>query len=190
MTSALSTLLLLASLVSGEEGGPPLEGAAAAKAAPSPAAASTAAGSTAAALTAIGKTVEEIYLGAGKRDPFLAVAGTAAKAVAPKDGEPVLAPGMMPEEDFSIHGLEVKGVMEDRTGGFAILVDSKFGASFVLKRGKLFDVRNKPVPGVTGSVKARQKTVTLIGPDRDKRVLTMAEKEEDGAPGDAKEKRQ
>ncbi|MBI4346847.1 MAG: hypothetical protein HY553_08325 [Elusimicrobia bacterium] len=188
MTTALSTLLLFASLASAEEGRPPAEGSAppAAKAAaPAPAA-----GSAAAMAISIGSTVEEIYLGASKRDPFLSVAGTAAKAVAPKDGEVALPPGMMAEEDFSIHGLEVKGVMEDRTGGFAILIDPKFGASFVLRRGRLFDVRNKPVPGVTGSVKAKQKSVTLIGPDRDKRVLTMAEKEEDGAPGDAKDKKQ
>ncbi len=147
---------------------------------------------------AIGSTIEEIYPGAPPRDPFVAVAGQARSAAsAPAaSGETPIPVGTVPSEDFSIHSLELKGVMEDRSGGFAILVDPKFGASFVLKRGRLFDVRNKLVPGVTGLVKAKQKSVMLIGPgpEHDKRVLTMAEKEDgdenNSAPGDAKGKTQ
>ncbi|MBI5200110.1 MAG: hypothetical protein HY925_00870 [Elusimicrobia bacterium] len=143
---------------------------------------------------AIGSTIEEIYTGAALRDPFIAVAGAAkASAIAAlAPGETPIPAGTVPSEDFSIHSLELKGVMEDKTGGFAILVDPKFGASFVLRRGKLFDVRNKLVPGVTGMVKAKQKSVMLIGPgpEHDKRVLTMAEKDEEennneGASADA-----
>lgn len=166
----------------------------AAKAAAAPAAAI----STSPLSISVGSTIEEIYAGATLRDPFVAVAGAArAVAAATAPGETPIPAGTVPSEDFSIHSLELKGVMEDRTGGFAILVDPKFAASFVLKRGKLFDVRNKPVPGVTGFVKAKQKSVMLVGPgpDRDKRILTMAEKEEEDegrtdVPGDAKGKTQ
>lgn len=117
-------------------------------------------------------TAEELFP-AAVRNPFVKVEGTGQRA---GPG----ANGLVPAEEFSIYGLVLKGVMEDRSGaGSAILTDPKYGASFVLRRGKLYDSRNKPVPGVTGKVKARQRTVELVGRDRERRLLTMNEREED-----------
>lgn len=143
-----------------------------------------AASATAQALTPT--TLEELYPSAGLRDPFAPVAGVGGgKGV--KDA-PAAGPAMT-SDDFSIHNLELKGIMEDRTGGFAILIDPRYGASFVLRRGKLFDQRNKPVPGVTGEVKAKQRIVQLVaGPEKDVQILTMNEREDEDYEGGTKDK--
>lgn len=116
--------------------------------------------------------VEELFSPA-PRNPFVKVEGGAAQQGGGFNG-------LVPPEEFSLHGLVLKAVMEDPRGlGFAILADPKYGASFVLRRGKLYDSKERPVPGVTGKVKAKQRTVELYGRDRERRILTMNERDED-----------
>ncbi|MCX5788969.1 MAG: hypothetical protein NTX64_10760 [Elusimicrobia bacterium] len=137
--------------------------------------------------TQTASTVDGLYPIAGLRDPFVPVPGGSGRggaAAAPTDAEGSAMPaGLMPPEEFSIHALALKGVMEDRSGALAVLVDSKYGASFVLKQGRLYDVKNKPVPGVTGVVKVKQKTVRLTTPERDVEVLRMGEHEDNDSGG-------
>jgi Tfp pilus assembly protein PilP len=78
-------------------------------------------------------------------------------------------------ENFSIHSLNLKGIMKDGAGAYAILADGQTSASFVLKGGVLFDFRNKRVPGVTGTIQMRRKTVTLMTADKDVQPLKMGE---------------
>lgn len=129
------------------------------------------------------ETIEEMYPAFTLRNPFVKIEGGGAGA-GPKPAEDGTTAGDIPEGEFSIAALEVKGILEDRAGGFAILVDPKYGASYVLKKGFLFDVKNKRVPGVTGTVRARQRTVELVDEEEERHTLTMKEKDEDEeAPG-------
>ncbi|MBI4423318.1 MAG: hypothetical protein HY554_06305 [Elusimicrobia bacterium] len=131
------------------------------------------------------ETVEEMYPVAKMRDPFAAVIGGGGS------GSGASATALVPLEEFSIHGLVLRGVMQDRTGTFAVLTDPKYGAAFVLKRGRLYDAKNKPVRGVTGVVKVKQKTVELMTAEQDKQVLTLGESDDAKPPdpkGDAKDK--
>ncbi|MEK9145958.1 MAG: hypothetical protein AAB339_10140, partial [Elusimicrobiota bacterium] len=79
-------------------------------------------------------------------------------------------------QEFSIHLLNLKGILKDRRGSYAILTDT-LGGSFLLKDGKLFDYKNKPLPGVTGAIQPKQKSVTLMTPDKDVQVLRIGEEE-------------
>lgn len=114
--------------------------------------------------------VDDIYGGAKLRDPFmkLAGAGVAAAALAAplKDYDP---------EAFSIHQLELKGIMRDKSGLTALLVDIESRFPFILRGGRLYDMRKKPVKGVTGVVKPLQKTVTLTTADKDVQTLRLGE---------------
>lgn len=116
-------------------------------------------------------TIDELYPAGALRNPFVKVEGG-------KEGAATLA-GSIPEGEFSIHGLALKGLMDDRGDGIAILVDPKYGASFVFRRGKLYDSKNKAVPGVRGAVKVKQRTVVLRDESGEEASITMAE------PGEA-----
>lgn len=133
---------------------------------PKPAAPAVAA-STKTAAAGTPTTLEEMYPAGSLRNPFVKVEGG-------KDGAASLT-GVIPEGEFSIHGLALKGLMDDRGDGIAILVDPKYGASFVLRRGKLYDPKNKPVYGVRGSVKVKQRTVVLTDESGESATITMAE---------------
>jgi Tfp pilus assembly protein PilP len=119
------------------------------------------------------RTVEDIYQGAKYRDPFTKVSakagGVSAAAVAEWD-----------PADFSIHELDLKGIMRDKTGSFAILTDRLAGVGFVLRGGKLYDFKNNRIEGVTGKINVAQKTVYLITAEKDVQTLRLGEEEEDG----------
>lgn len=122
------------------------------------------------------RTVEDIYRGARYRDPFAevsAVGGAAAAAAA--------AVAEWDPADFSIHELDLKGIMKDKSGAFAILTDRVAGVGFVLRGAKLYDFKNQLVAGVTGKINAAQKTVYLITADKDVQTLRLGEAEEDGS---------
>ena len=113
-------------------------------------------------------TVDDIYGGGKFRDPFmkLAGAGVAAAPVAAKDYDP---------EAFSIHSLELKGLMKDKKGFVALLFDASTSTAFVLKGGRVYDPKKKPIPGITGTIKMEQKTVTLMTADKDVQTLRLGE---------------
>lgn len=116
--------------------------------------------------------VDDVYGGAKLRDPFMRLsgggAGMAAVAIAapPKEYDP---------EEFSIHQLELKGIMRDKAGLTALLSDMNTRFTFILRGGRLYDMRKKAVPGVTGVIQLAQKTVTLTTADKDVQTLRLGE---------------
>lgn len=115
--------------------------------------------------------IDDVYGGAKLRDPFQRLTGgggVAAVAIAapPKEFDP---------EDFSIHQLELKGIMRDKTGLTALLSDMTTHFTFILRGGRLYDMRKKAVPGVTGVIQLAQKTVTLTTADKDVQTLRLGE---------------
>ncbi len=117
--------------------------------------------------------IDELYKGGKARDPFAKVDGTGTQAPEPDAS----ASDTTAREDFSIHSLVLKGIMQDSAGAYAVLVDPKYNLTFVLKKGRLFNPKNKPVPGVTGVIKPKQKMVQLITTDKDVQILILGESE-------------
>ncbi|MBI2361757.1 MAG: hypothetical protein HYV15_00005, partial [Elusimicrobia bacterium] len=78
-------------------------------------------------------------------------------------------------ENFSIHSLELKGLMRDKKGHTALLFDAATATAFVLRGGRVYDPKKKPIPGVTGTIKMEQKTVTLMTADKDVQTLRLGE---------------
>ena len=116
--------------------------------------------------------VDDVYGGAKLRDPFTKLTGggvvapTSAAADAPKEFDP---------EEFSIHQLELKGIMRDKAGLTALLTDMNTHFTFILRGGRLYDMKKKAVPGVTGVIQLAQKSVTLTTADKDVQTLRLGE---------------
>ena len=111
-------------------------------------------------------SVTTIYSAERLRDPFQ-------KASASGPGG--LAGRVMAPEDFNIHNLSLRGIMKDSAADYALFSDSAFGASFIFRKGRLFDQKGKPVPGVTGTLNLKQKTVNLMTQDKDVQVFRLGE---------------
>jgi len=121
-------------------------------------------------------TVGDLYNGTKYRDPFAAVLG-AGRA---EQGLPEAQEGAEAAEyQFSIHALNLKGIMQDRKGSSAILVDVKTGQGYLLRNGRLFDYKDHRVPDVRGVIHAKQKSVILITPEKDVQTLFLGEEEGD-----------
>lgn len=137
--------------------------AAAADPAPAPAASTAAvAGST--------LTVSAIYTGDRVRDPFsTASSGGARRAASDKPGEENAPP--------DIHALTLRGIMQDSDTEYALLT-AEGGESFMLRGGRLHNGAGKAVPGITGRIRLKQKTVELITADKDVQVFRLGETEE------------
>lgn len=158
----LSTLALLLATA-----GPALAGPAA-----SPAAAPA---STSAAHMPIGsstQTVSSLYTGDRSRDPFLPAAMGASSA---RRVEDVKSDG---PEIVDIHGMTLRGILKDAKIDYA-LFSSENGGTYLLRGGKLYNERNKPVPGISGSIRLKQKSVELITPDKDVQVFRLGEDDKD-----------
>lgn len=78
--------------------------------------------------------------------------------------------------DFNIHNLDLRGLMQDSQSSYALLVDTSYGESFILKGGKLYDPKGKPIPGISGHLDEKRKTVYLKARDGDVQVLRMGGK--------------
>ncbi|MDD5302212.1 MAG: hypothetical protein PHS14_03810 [Elusimicrobia bacterium] len=151
-------------------------GSAKAGPAPSPiAAASAVAASTGAAHLPIGastQTVSSIYTGDRVRDPFLPAAMGGARSRRTEDAK------TEGPEVVDIHGMMLRGIMKDPKIDYALFT-SEGGGSYLLRGGRLYNERNKPVPGITGAIKLKQKTVELITSDKDVQVFRLGEDEKD-----------
>jgi len=140
---------------------------------PVPAAAAVAAStSTALPFGVSTQTVSSIYTGDRVRDPFMPAAmGAKARRVTDEtksDGPEVV----------DIHGMQLKGILKDAKVDFA-LFSAETGGSYILRGGKLYNERNKLVPGITGNIKIKQKTVELITVDKDVQVFRLGEEDKD-----------
>lgn len=111
----------------------------------------------------------DLYRSERLRDPF----------VEPRAGGGTMTLGAVAAEpaEFSIHALALKGILGERSGGMALLIEPVSGATYILRSGRLYDYKNKPVPGVTGAVLPRQKTVRLQTPDKDVQTFILGEEE-------------
>ena len=114
--------------------------------------------------------ISSIYTVEKLRDPFIKGGGSASFAVA--------GPKEFSIEDFNIHNLSLKGLMKDAGMDYALLVDKEFGLSYVLRKGRLYDIRNKPLPGISGTIDIKAKQVNVMTADKDVQVLRLGEDEE------------
>ena len=135
------------------------------------------AASTGAAKMPVGtstQTVSSIYTGDRSRDPFLPAAMGATSSVRrvvddSKPGGP---------EQVDIHGMSLRGIMRDVKVDYALFT-YEGGGTYMLRGGKLYNERNKLVPGITGAIRLKQKTVELITPDKDVQVFRLGEDEKE-----------
>lgn len=107
------------------------------------------------------------YGGARFRDPFVPLGGSNVSVSFAEDGS------------FEMEGLQVKGILEDKSGSRLAIVVSGGGASFMVHRGKILDGRGKAVPGITGVVK--KKSVVLITSQKEVKEVKFEATEESGA---------
>ncbi|MBI5239612.1 MAG: hypothetical protein HY926_04005, partial [Elusimicrobia bacterium] len=112
-------------------------------------------------------TVDSIYTAARLRDPFARWGAGRASS----------KPFSL--EDFSIHKLSLRGIMRDPGSDFALFVDNESGAGFLLRKGKLYDPKKKPVPGIAGAINFKTKVVTLTAPEGDVQVFQLGEAEQE-----------
>ena len=113
-----------------------------------------------------------IYTAESLRDPFLPFSSAGAGA-----GAGVSKPFNL--EDFNIHNLTLRGTMKDSAADYALFSDSSLGTTFILRRGKLYDSKNKIVPGVTGKLKVRQKWAQLETSDHDVQTFRLGDEEKE-----------
>ena len=118
--------------------------------------------------------IEDIYSGASLRDPFREVAASSARSAATKTEFKI--------EDFNIHEVDLRGIMKDKEGAYAILVDIPSQVSLVLREGHVYTFKNKRIPGVSGRINMAQKSVVLQTVDNDVQALRLGE--EEGEPED------
>ncbi|MDP3542088.1 MAG: hypothetical protein Q8T11_06410 [Elusimicrobiota bacterium] len=133
---------------------------------------SSAAVTASAAVGVTTQTVSTIYTGDRVRDPFLpaAMGGGSARR---RDDAKTEGP-----EVVDIHAMSLRGIMKDDKIDYALFT-SETGSSYLLRGGRLYDERQKPVPGIRGAIKIKQKTVELITPDKDVQVFRLGEDEKD-----------
>ena len=138
----------------------------------SPAAVAVSTGAAQLLIGASTQTVSSLYTGDRVRDPFMpaAMGATSVRRVTDEKAEG--------PEVVDIHGMFLRGIMKDAKVDYA-LFSSEGGGSYLLRGGKLYNERNKPVPGITGAIKLKQKTVELITPDKDVQVFRLGEDEKD-----------
>jgi Tfp pilus assembly protein PilP len=148
-----------------------------ATAAPATKPAAPARASTVAAISSIAEstyTVSTLYTGDRVRDPFLP----------PSMGAPV--GGGRPAGDkgplsVNIHTLQLRGIMQDGRRQFAIFSTAS-GLTLMLRGGRLYDDLNNRIPGISGSIRIRQKRAVLITADKDVQIFDLGEKnDQDGA---------
>jgi hypothetical protein len=118
------------------------------------------------------QTVSSIYTGDRVRDPFLPAAMGATSS---RRSEDVKTEG---PEVVDIHGMQLRGIMKDAKIDYALFT-AETGGTYLLRGGRLYNERNKVVPGVTGAIKLKQKTVELITPDKDVQVFRLGEEEKE-----------
>ena len=144
-------------------------------AASGPAQAGPAPAASAGALLPIGastQTVSSLYTGDRVRDPFLP---SAMGVTGPRRVEDAKTAGSMV---LDIHSMLLRGIMKDPKIDYALFT-SEDGGTYLLRGGKLYNERNKPVTGITGVIKLKQKTVELITSDKDVQVFRLGEDEKE-----------
>lgn len=112
-------------------------------------------------------TVDQLYRSDNMPDPFVA-AGMGGEV---KRVQTQTAAAPIP---FSIHDLTLTGIMEDSKGKQAVFSNLNTGISYVLTGGKLFDVKKKPVHGISGVIQGKQ--VILMTEEEDVQPFNLHDK--------------
>jgi hypothetical protein len=112
-------------------------------------------------------TISGIYTAERLRDPFARWGA----------GRSTSKPFTM--EDFSIHKLSLRGILKDPSADYALFYDTESGFRFLLRKGKLYDPRNKPLPGIGGSINMKEKMATLTAPEGDVQVFRLGDEEKE-----------
>lgn len=159
MITLLATVLLATRVAAAPESAPK-------PAAPAVAVSTASAASPASSALGVSTyTVSTLYTGDKVRDPFMpaSVGGGPAR---PRDkNAPIVV---------DIHSLELRGIMRDAKSDFA-LFSTDTGMTLILRDRRLYDERNKPVPGITGSINIKQKRAELITFDKDRQPFQLGE---------------
>ncbi len=116
------------------------------------------------------QAVEQFYRAENLIDPFIpAGAGgeTSSRVTAQSSAKAA--------ENMSIHDLVLTGIMEDEGGKQALLNNPATGLNYVLSKGRLWDIKKKQVPGISGVIRGKQ--VVLMTADEDIQPLNLHEKE-------------
>jgi Tfp pilus assembly protein PilP len=106
-------------------------------------------------------TVSSLYTGDHYRDPFIP---------STSGGGPVRAKN--PDAPTDIHALRLQGIMQDARSSFA-LFSAEDGSTLILRGGRLYDSRNKRVPGIAGHIDLKRKRADLITADKDVQIYTL-----------------
>ena len=128
------------------------------------------AGAAALALGVSTYTVSTLYTGdrGSGRDPFLPPSMGGAARPSEHNAPPAV----------DIHALQLHGIMKDAKSDFA-LFSTEDGKTLVLRDGRLFDGRNKRIPGITGRIRIKQKRAELITADKDVQIYSFGESDDD-----------
>ena len=103
------------------------------------------------------------YQPANGRDPFSPLTGSGAPSFSGPDEE---AP-------FDPKGVTLTGLISSKGGRWAILKGGQ-GKTYMVKEGKIWDAKRKPVQNFVGIVKA--KSLVLIGPNNQVTELKLEKK--------------
>lgn len=128
---------------------------------------------TSPALAQSTQTVGSIYTGDRVRDPFQPASsgGGGRSSAKHDDGEPE------PPPTADIHTLSLRGILKDNNADYAIFA-AETGETFMLRAGRLYNDRNKPVQGITGRINLKQKLVELFTPEKDRQPYIIGETKE------------
>lgn len=107
-------------------------------------------------------TVSTLYTGDQVRDPFL-----------PSSASPHKRVGGSPDV-VDIHSVQLRGILKDERTDYAVFTND-FGATLILRGGRLYDERSRVVPGITGRIKPKQKWVELMTADKDVQPFHLGE---------------
>ena len=118
--------------------------------------------------------IEDFYSGAKKRDPFTMVGGGGS---APAGEKKEFNLETIDLNDF-VRKVVLKGLVRDKTGALALLVDPETETGLILRGGRLYDYKRNWIKGILGQVNMAQKTVKLTSPDKEVRILRLGEDEE------------
>ena len=116
-------------------------------------------------------TVAALYTGDRVRDPFQP-ASSGVRGAARVEEKADLGP---PTAD--IHALTLRGMLKDAAADYALFA-AETGEVFMLRANRLYNERNKIVPGITGRINLKQKRVELMTADKDVQTYLIGEPKE------------
>lgn len=125
---------------------------------------SSAVDAEASALFATPLSINEVYNGSGLRDPFVSLLGSSQEEPADTSLPP------------SIHNLSLRGVITGNRERLALLEDTTTGLRYVLRsNGRLYNSKDKPVPGIEGSIKSTSNVLVTTPADKDVQWLRLGD---------------